>query len=292
MKGTKLDFYKANLTNKAKLFLKKPRYILFYIDRFRKYFSTKPFEAFIISYPKSGRTWLQKMMIEAVKLHKDIEINLADISALNDSVEDFPTMLSTHAGSSWEEVVKDAEQIKTEDYKQYKHGRIIYLYRDPRDVLVSQYYHILHRSGYASFDKAYLIDNPNVGLLKIINFMNKWAAYTQSYPEVIYPVSYEQLKTDPVTKLSAQLRHINYPIEGNLVQSAVDNCTLERMRKSESSRADNPWSNTTNTDNNPNSFHSRKGITGEYKEFFSPKEIEHINELIGKHLDGYYSQYI
>ncbi len=293
MRGTKLDFYKANLLNKAKLFIKKPGYILFYLDRLRKYSTTKSFDAFIISYPKSGRTWLQKMLIEAVRLQKGVEIDLADISELNTHIDDFPSLLSTHAGSSWEEIIKDYNQINQDDLDQYNHGKIIYLYRDPRDVLVSQYYHILHRSGYSTFDKQYLIDNPNVGLIKIIHFMNKWATYTQRHPELILPVSYAELKQTPHTYLSDILSHIAYPVSDDNIHKGVENCTMQRMQRAESKDAAHPWSNTSSqSKDNPNSFHSRKGITGEYKTFFSAKEIDHINSLIKSNLDHYYSAYL
>ena len=142
MRGRKLDFYKANLRNKLGLFARNPSYVLFYIDRFRKYTSLTDFNAFMISYPKSGRTWLQKMMIEAVKLQSAISEEISDISKLSEYSLEFPRMLSTHAGSSWEEIIKNAQEIRTDDYDAYGHAKIVYLYRDPRDVLVSQFYHI------------------------------------------------------------------------------------------------------------------------------------------------------
>jgi len=293
MRGRKWDFYKANLTNKAKLFARQPRYLLFYLDRFRKYSSTQAFDAFIISYPKSGRTWLQKMLIEAVRLEKGVDIDLADISALNTHITDFPNLLSTHAGSSWEEVVKDHEQIKVDDLAKYQHGQIIYLYRDPRDILVSQYYHILHRSGYQTFDRDYVIDNPNVGLLKIINFMNKWADYTIAHPDQIVPVAYHALKEAPSDYLTQILDLIDYPVQAAHITQAISNCTLQRMRQKESSDSANPWANTDGKSaDNPNSFHSRKGITGEYKTFFSAEEINKINDIISNNLHPYYSAYL
>lgn len=292
MQGRKWDFYKANLLNKAKLFAQQPSYILFYLDRFRKYSSTSAFEAFIISYPKSGRTWLQKMMIEAVKIEKGVNIDIADISALNKYVDDFPNLLSTHAGSSWEEIVKNHDEIKVDDIEAYSHAKIIFLHRDPRDVLVSQYYHILHRSGYPSFDRDYLIDNSNVGLLKIIAFMNKWAEYVLAHPNKILPIAYHALKEDPKIYLIKILDLINYPVSTTHISEAIENSTLSKMRQAERADADNPWANTSSKGaDNPNSFHSRKGITGEYKTFFASEEIEKINRIIKSELSSYYSHY-
>jgi len=291
MRGSKFDFYKANILNKLKLFAKKPSFILFYLDRFRKYSGTDQFDAFIISYPKSGRTWLQKMMIEAVLQENGKQENLSDISKLHELVQNFPQLLSTHAGSSWEELVKDDEEIKVDDLKNYQHGKMIYLYRDPRDVLVSQYYHIQYRSGYKKFSKDHLIDNPNVGLKKIINFMNKWANYSEEHPEKIMALSYDQLKKDTESQLIQIFDFLKYPVNNHHIPEAIKKCSLERMQKAESGKSDNPWANT-KTANNQNAFQSRKGISGEYKTFFNESEIEHINSIVDSQLLPYYSDYI
>lgn len=294
MRGSKFDFYRANLQNKLGLFASKPTYILFYIDRLRKYTGLADFDAFMISYPKSGRTWLQKMLIEAVQLQSGATIDGGDVSKVHEIESSFPRMLSTHAGSSWEEVIKNDVEITHDDYDSYQHAKIIYLYRDPRDVLVSQYYHILHRTKYTGFKKEYLIDNPNVGLKKIINFMNRWARYAIAHKENVYALSYEDLKEDSADHLLALMNHIGYPVINEVVTEALKNCTLDRMRMQESGSTDNPWANTdTGSNHDVNVFHSRKGISGEYKEFFTSDQIAHINVIIDQHLNkSYYSNYI
>jgi len=285
MAGSKTTFYYHNLKSKFKLFAKKPSFIGFYLDRLRKYSNTKSFDAFIISYPKSGRTWLQKIIIEAVRIEAKSTFDLVDVSLLNEEVSSFPYMLSTHAGSSWEEVVMDNEEIKKDDWEKYNHGKIVFLYRDPRDVLVSQYYHIRHRSGYESFPKEGMIDNPNVGLLKIIGFMNKWLEYSRKYPDTVLNIAYDDLKLNTYENLAALFDHINYKVSKESINTAIENTTLAKMRQAESGNADNPWS-TTKKKGNPNSFHSRKGIVGEYKTFFTEEEIAHINKIISENLDS------
>lgn len=285
MAGSKSIFYYHNLKSKLKLFAKKPSFVLFYLDRLKKYTNTKSFDAFIISYPKSGRTWLQKMIIEAARIESGASFDLVDISLLHDEVDAFPYMLSSHAGSSWEEKVQNHKEIIKDDWNSYSHGKNVFLYRDPRDVLVSQFYHIRHRSGYESFPKTEVIDNPNVGLLKVINFMNKWLKYSRQYPKAILNVSYDELKADPHQSLKNILGHIGYQVSDNSIAKAIENTTLQKMRQNESGDSDNPWS-TTQGKNNPNSFHSRKGIIGEYKTFFSQEEISRIDEIISKNLDS------
>ncbi len=283
MKGTKFDFYGRNLKSKMRLFLEKPSFIGFYLDRARKYSDLKQFPLIIVSYPKSGRTWLQKLIIEAVKLEHGIVENISDISQLSNFVE-LPNILSTHAGSSWEERVTNENQIKKNDWDRYKHAKVLFLYRDPRDVLVSQFYHIRHRTGYSNFDKRFMVGNKNVGLLKIINFMNKWRAFSKRNPDAVLELSYEEMKADAKTSLVKLLKFWNISVFDNNIDQAIENCSLENMRKKETANSESPWT-TTKEKSNANAFHSRKGVVGEYKEFFEAEEITAINTMISDELD-------
>jgi len=283
MKGTKWDFYKANISQKADLFSKKPSFVGFYVDRARKYGSLRKFPNIIVSYPKSGRTWLQKLIIEAVRLKKGQTEEFADITEASEAAN-IPLILSTHAGSSWEEWVRDYKSVQKDDWHKFAHAKIVFLFRDPRDVLVSQYHHIRHRTGYADFDKNYLVKNPNVGILKIIHFMNKWQRYAETYPDQVFRISYEDMRKNTETELSAMFDFWDLSISKSNRLQAIENCTLERMKQKEKMDADSPWMVTSNKSNN-NAFQSRKGMIGEYKEFFEPSDIDYINEQIGLHLD-------
>lgn len=284
MSARKIDFYYYNLKNKMNLFIKNPKFILFYINRFRKYNSLKQFDAFIISYPKSGRTWLQKMMIEACKLELESNNLIKDISQLKEIDSDLPSILSTHAGASWEEIVLNHNQIKRDDLNAYKNGKIVFLYRDPRDVLVSQFYHIKNRSGYTNFKKEGMIENSNVGLLKIINFMNKWKDYASKNPSLIHETSYEELRLSTFDVLKEIIDFFEIDIKNENLAKSISNSEIKKMQNAESGNSDSPWSSTQNI-GNTNNFQSRKGLIGEYKEFFNTSEIELIDEMINKYLD-------
>ncbi len=285
MKASKSKFYYFNVKNKLKLFKDNPKHILFYVDRFMKYNSLKDFSTFIISYPKSGRTWLQKMIVEAVRLEYHLENEILDVSSLSKHTAHFPSMLSTHAKSSWEELIRNQEEIKKDDFDDYKHARSIFLIRDPRDVLVSQYYHIKLRTAFSTFDKTEMILNPNVGIYKIIHFMNKWLSFTHQHPDKITMISYEEMKADANHILSSFFNWFDIPISKENVDLAVERCSLKNMKKNQSSEANNnPWTKT-NDKKNENSFQTRKGLIGEHKDFFSSEELKTIEQVIADNLD-------
>lgn len=287
MKGRKIDFYYSNLKTKLKLFVKSPSFIAFYISRFFKYTNTKQFDVFIISYPKSGRTWLQKLLIEAVALQSGLDTNEVDVSKLSELIPNFPKMLSTHAGSSWEEVVKDENEILKDDLNAYKHGKIIYLYRDPRDVLVSQFYHITKRSGYKNFSKDFLITNTNVGIKKIVNFMNKWRSYSKVSELDFIELSYEELKKDTYSSLSSIFNFIDFKIDSANILKAIELCSIDKMKDNESAN-NSPWL-VTNSKGDVNNFLTRKGLIGEHKVFFKKEDLDLINSDIEKRLDQSYN---
>ena len=284
MKGTKLDFYWANIRQKLCLFIKKPSFIGFYIGRARKYASLDQFGYIIVSYPKSGRTWLQKMIIEAICLERGIKEKINDITELSE-MADLPLILSTHAGSSWEEHIQDENTVSVDDWSKYSHAKVVFLYRDPRDILVSQYHHIVNRTGYMTFHKDYVIDNKNVGLLKIINFMNKWLKNSDAHSDKIMILSYETMRQDTETDLARLFEFWDIPVSPENIKQAIENCTLDKMRQKEKENADSPWM-VTKKGAGSNAFHSRKGMIGEYLEFFSEDQVDQINDKINGKLDA------
>ena len=284
MKGTKLDFYWANIRQKLGLFIKKPSFIGFYIGRARKYASLDQFGYIIVSYPKSGRTWLQKMIIEAICLERGIKEKINDITELSE-MADLPLILSTHAGSSWEEHIQDENTVSVDDWSKYSHAKVVFLYRDPRDILVSQYHHIVNRTGYMTFHKDYVIDNKNVGLLKIINFMNKWLKNSDAHSDKIMSLSYETMRQDTETDLARLFEFWDISVSPENIKQAIENCTLDKMRQKEKENADSPWM-VTKKGAGSNAFHSRKGMIGEYLEFFSEDQVDQINDKINGKLDA------
>ena len=74
-------------------------------------------EAVVLSYPKSGRTWLRAMLDE---LGIGVDYDHADANTLYHPTEPF--------------------EIGRVDAGRYGDKRVVFLQRDPRDVLVSSYF--------------------------------------------------------------------------------------------------------------------------------------------------------
>ena len=88
---------------------------------------------FVISFPKTGRTWLRHMIDEMIKKST---YNL-DVTFTHDHSE-----IITEDG-----VRNDTKFIFNHiRRKRYKRARVIFLVRNPKDVVVSHYHQITKRS--------------------------------------------------------------------------------------------------------------------------------------------------
>ena len=176
MKNSKSIFTFYNIRNRLLHTLRNPRFIAHYVSKVYQYSSPSLNNGFLISYPKSGRTWLQRIIVEAAIIEFKIEEPIKDIFNLSNSVANFPRIVATHGGACWEENLRinDTKDIASLSDDLYLTKKVVFMYRDPRDVLVSQYYHMKFRTGITKIQKSDMIHNLVIGLPKQIAFVNKW----------------------------------------------------------------------------------------------------------------------
>lgn len=140
---------------------------------------------YFVSFPKSGRTWLQLMM---ARIYSDltghnVELFLgSDKDLLRNKVKPYPFLRVGHG-------YQNAGISQGDDFPQgyYTGKKVILMVRDPRDVVVSHYYH--EKYHYNCFDGSisefirykYDKNQPDsgkrkarFGIIPIINYMNAW----------------------------------------------------------------------------------------------------------------------
>jgi hypothetical protein len=129
----------------------------------------------VISFPKSGRTWL-RVMLDQVGLPLEW----------------------THAGAGHGNG-RPISKLDTSTARKYR--RILFLHRDPRDTAVSGYYQKLYRrDGYSGTISEFLRD-PCHGLEKIILYNQMWLEFASKRPQMMV-ASYEGLRADTETLLA------------------------------------------------------------------------------------------
>jgi hypothetical protein len=180
-------------------------------------------DAVIISFPKSGRTFVRAMLSRLFQRRFGIdERRLLEFPMLLDAAPDVPRLLLTHAGDA----MRTAEEIQL-DPADYRHCRVVLLARHPGDVAVSRYHHRKHRSR----DRARrrLAEQPletfiwaeQGGIPAIVRFMNQWAALARKR-ENVGIVRYEDFLADPRATLAKLAGQVGLTVDGADIDDAAE----------------------------------------------------------------------
>jgi hypothetical protein len=249
-------------------------------------------DCFLISYPKSGRTWLRLMIgaaaIDHLKLPPQDPTDLHGIGTLSSQ---FPTIQVTHDAQSTNISLR---RIKFRPGV-YSKSRVIFLCRDPRDVLASSFYDQKYRRIYDPdlpefADADEMVEAPMGGLPGILRFYNIWA---ENLPRVrnYLLVFYEDLKADPARELRRCLDFLG-------LADASDQSILEGVARGEfktmrdAEREGKFQSNMPPPDPaNVNTYKVRKGMVGGYVDDFSAAAIARMDDIIADELSDLFGRY-
>lgn len=250
-------------------------YLKIYIfDKIRK----QDFDIVIISYPKCGRTWVrillskyaEQMRFDQKKLSKDylrLYLNIVKFD---------------HGQGNWVPFPKKIKKLKF-NHKKYKNNKILFLVRDPRDVLVSSWYHLKYRENIFKKDLSFFIRDELIGIDKIIAFMNLWIENSGNVKDFKL-LSYEQLKKDSFRYFKELLEFFVEDVDEEKLMQAISDSSFEKMRKTEiSGDLKEPWM-LPGRNNFDNSLKVRKGRVGGYKEEMTEADIKFVNRKIRENL--------
>ncbi|MEX0660705.1 MAG: sulfotransferase domain-containing protein [Candidatus Woykebacteria bacterium] len=246
----------------------------------------------LISYPKCGRTWLRLLIGKIIEF--EYKINSEDPSDLEDVYMvckqnniTIPLIIVSHDDNpQW----KSAENIET-DKKKYKHKKVVFLVRDPRDVIVSSFYQKKYRKQAYKGNIDELIFEEKGGLLSLLHFYNVWAK-NYSVPKSFHLVHYEALKKEPFQELRSLLNFLSLEkISDESIHKAIEFCSFQNMRKMEKQEVINIGRLTPTDKLNTDTYKTRKGKIGGYREELKPETINYMDKEIKKRLDNFFEIY-
>jgi Sulfotransferase domain len=244
---------------------------------------TKRADAFLASYPKSGRTWFRFILSNYfakrakhqsdVTLHSMFKIipNFAldkerGVGALDGNVAQagLPLVLVTHHRYQ----------------KRYFGAKpVIFLMRDPRDVLISSYFHATkHKHRFEGSIRSFLFD-PEQGLPDFVNYLNDWANNLGDVPHVL--LTYEKLQDDAASETARVLKFLNVEIDEELLREAVAASRFEAMRDLEKVEGipDHDYDR-----NDRDSMRMRRGKSGGYLDYLSNDDIAAVETYLLRNL--------
>ena len=235
---------------------------------------------YIISYPKCGRTWLRIMLQKYAELmgHTPRFFNDSALVEISDGwIAKFE-----HDVGNWVPAPPKLEDVVFNKEK-YQGTKVLFLIRDPRDVLVSSWYHLKYRENIYPKGLADFIYEDLVGIGKVIRFFNEFYE-NREVPEDFKVMSYEKFHTDALGQLLELLEFAGFPIDKEKAQQAVEASKFSNMSKMETSGSlKEPWMKP-GTKNQANSKKIRKGKVGGFREELDQKHIDYLNQQIKENL--------
>jgi len=210
-----------------------------------------------ISFPKSGRSRIR------YGLH---QVGAADgITFHHDGFEFNDGARPPHDFS----VEKRIARIAPED-------RVLFLKRDPRDVIVSLFHQVTGRFQDFFHYEGTLSDfirDPYFGAGVLQRFMEMWESVCAQRPVLV--VTYEDCMADPVTVFGRIGKFYGFDLTPEQCRIAAESSTFEKMKEVEDSgEFSQPWLR-----KRQGFAKVRRGKVGGYADTLPPADVDYLNQV-------------
>lgn len=255
---------------------------------FRWWWLRRRADTHIVSFPKCGRTWLVLMLAKTIEYHFGIQSrNPLKLRNLRRPGRGIPLILQHHDGGP--EFLRPDELER--DKGHYRGARVVFLVRDPRDVVVSSYYQKTKRNiNYSGSLQDYVYE-PVGSTDTIVDFYNIWAR-NRDVPRDFLLMTYEGLHADTHGELRRLVDFLGLDaISDDNLHQAVEFCSFDNMRRLEAADEYRTGALAPRDPNDPDTFKTREGRVGSYRDQLGSEEIAHIDAVIDECLDPLFSRY-
>jgi hypothetical protein len=283
-----LQFAARNVKDKLVKCVRQPAFLPFYLNTYLvKPFKEKEPDISFMSYPKCGRTWV--MFLLDVYFRE----NGGSKYRRDSNWFELPTgetLKFEHGQGNWVPAPPRLEDMSFRNDR-YENKKVLFLVRDPRDVLVSSWYHLTYREPIYRHSISDFVREDLVGARKVVEFMNMWVQH-RSVPKAFVLLTYEDLKSDPDAALRTILEFIGvYDYTDEQIARAVEASSFQNMKKAEQSRdSDSPWMNPGRRPVDK-AMKVRKGKIGGFRDEMTLADIEYVDRIVEKHLTDELAQY-
>ncbi|WP_462281017.1 sulfotransferase domain-containing protein [Salinivirga cyanobacteriivorans] len=285
----KSTFARRNYVDKLKKVVGSWASFKFY---YRTYFLSKLDKiepnVYLVSYPKCGRTWLRIMLNNYARLSGHNQKNYND-SALVDFIEGM-TIKFEHGQGNWVPAPPELNSLKFNAEK-FKGKRVIFLIRDPRDVLVSSWYHLKYRENIYREGLDQFIYESLTGIDKVIAFFNMWYENRDQLQDFLL-LGYEGLHQHTLKNFNRIIEFTKVKYDADIAKMSVEYSSFSNMKKMEASgNLKEPWMKP-GAKGQKNSMKIRKGKVGSFREELDAKDIQYLNNRIKEQLNPDLIEYL
>jgi hypothetical protein len=255
------------------------------VNWLRRWKRPRQADLYLLSYPKTGRTWLRVMMSRMVAEHMgharaaqgEAEIDLTRLPGT-------PRIVEKHDGRPQIKTVAEINSDKSE----FAGCKVILLVRDLRDTLVSNYFQATRRRNRFEGDISTFVHWPRGSFESLLCYYNTWAAQ-RHVPEDFLLVRYEDLHEDPGRELRRVAEFIGLAeVSSASIAAAVEHGRFDSMKAREAERSPDGSALAPGRPGDAESFKSRRGKIGGYVDYLSAEDVAWLNRRIDAELDPYY----
>lgn len=242
-------------------------------------------DAFLASYPKSGRTWLRFILSNyfdrAEKLGANVNLHTMFSVLPNYALDNERGMGAFRFAN--ERPNLPLILVSHFPYRGFffHSKRIIFMIRDPRDVMVSAYFHATRHKHRFSGDMTEFIADPDQGVSDLVRYLNGWARGLRKHPHLI--VSYEKLQADTESRTADVLRFLNRTIDRDALRDAIAASRFEAMRDRE--KIEGIPDHEYNRDD-VESLRMRRGKAGGFTDYLTPAHVSFIETTLSRQLSA------
>jgi hypothetical protein len=183
-------------------------------------------DIYIVEFPKSGITWLSFII---ASIQNQLE-NKQYIYPTYYNIDSIITDVHRVKGLSICEHNKIRFIKSHSNYNPY-YNFVIYIFRNPFDVMVSYYNFSIVQFGYKhSFER--FIRDKNFGIKSWTNHVNSWLNYSNK-SQMIHLLKYEDLIKNTFSEIKELYSNLGIHVSDEIIQHAITLSSLENMRNSE-----------------------------------------------------------
>ncbi|XP_074189576.1 amine sulfotransferase [Rhinolophus sinicus] len=256
-------------------------------------FEIRDDDVFIATYPKSGTIWAQQILsliyfeghrsrTEIVKTIHRVPFLEYNLNKMDFLARPSPRLFATHL--PYYLVPKGLKSKK---------AKIIYIYRNPKDVLTS-YFHFsnlivaMQATDNMEVFLEKFLDGKVVGSLWFDHIRN-WYKYRHDF-NILF-MMYEEMKLD----LRSSVLKISHFLEKELseedVEAVVKQATFKNMKSDPNANYDDVLRNVIGTRRNDGHF-LRKGVIGDWKNYLTVEQSERFDRIFQRKMKDFPLKFI
>jgi hypothetical protein len=257
------------------------------------------YEVKAVSFPKSGRTWVEVMVARVYELLTGIPV--AQL------VKNKPRMLIDRVSRKRLRIIRHGHGTRFRHFVRdgvfprddYRGLRVALQVRDPRDVLVSNYYY--HKYQHQAFTGSmhdfirfpYWEAEPDTklsfaGIDPIINYYNAWIENQDVFSSFLV-IRYEDFHTDPLGTLGELFDFANVAVSDEQLADAIEYASFDNMRNMETSQK-LEWIGLPGA-NDRHGLKTRRGQVGGYREELQSEDLAYVDRAIRERLSPFFHAY-